>query len=91
MIKSEQVMLDVDGLRMRYGSADVLHDVTFQARHGELPALLVPNGAGKTTTIETPEGFRARSAGRVEALGADPAHDDERWRARLGVVLQRIG
>ena len=51
-------------------------------------ALLGPNGAGKTTTIEILEGFRMRSAGRVTVLGTDPAHGDERWRARLGVVLQ---
>jgi ABC-2 type transport system ATP-binding protein len=84
----EKVVLDVDGLRMRYGMNDVLHDVTFQARHGEVLALLGPNGAGKTTTIEILEGFRVRSAGRVEVLGTDPAHGDEQWRARLGVVLQ---
>jgi ABC-2 type transport system ATP-binding protein len=84
----EKVVLDVDGLRMRYGTNDVLHDVTFQARQGEVLALLGPNGAGKTTTIEILEGFRMRSAGRVEVLGTDPAHGDEQWRARLGVVLQ---
>ncbi|GAB2960357.1 ABC transporter ATP-binding protein [Saccharothrix stipae] len=85
---SDQVVLDVDGLRMRYGTVDVLHDVTFHARHGEVLALLGPNGAGKTTTIEILEGFRMRSAGRVSVLGVDPAHADERWRARVGVVLQ---
>ncbi|MEU4745799.1 ABC transporter ATP-binding protein [Actinosynnema sp. NPDC023658] len=85
---SEQVVLDVEGLRMRYGTTDVLHDVTFHARHGEVVALLGPNGAGKTTTIEVLEGFRLRSAGRVSVLGVDPAHADERWRARVGVVLQ---
>ena len=84
----ETVVLDVQGLRMRYGTTDVLHDVTFQARHGEVLVLLGPNGAGKTTTIEILEGFRMRSAGRVEVLGTDPAHGDERWRARVGVVLQ---
>ncbi|MCM2388210.1 ABC transporter ATP-binding protein [Streptomyces albipurpureus] len=73
---------------MRYGTNDVLHGVTFQARRGEVLALLGPNGAGKTTTIEILEGFRMRSAGRVEVLGTDPAHSDERWRARVGVVLQ---
>ncbi|HEV7978650.1 ABC transporter ATP-binding protein [Amycolatopsis sp.] len=88
MTTSEKVVLDVDGLRMRYGTTDVLHGVTFQARHGEVLALLGPNGAGKTTTIEILEGFRMRSAGRAEVLGTDPAHGDERWRARLGVVLQ---
>jgi ABC-2 type transport system ATP-binding protein len=88
MTTSEELALDVDGLRMRYGTTDVLHDVTFQARPGEVLALLGPNGAGKTTTIEILEGFRLRSAGRASVLGADPAHGDERWRARMGIVLQ---
>ncbi|GAA1927401.1 ABC transporter ATP-binding protein [Streptomyces durmitorensis] len=85
---SEDVVLDVEGLRMRYGTADVLRDVTFRARHGEVVALLGPNGAGKTTTIEILEGFRMRSAGRVRVLGTDPALGTEAWRARIGVVLQ---
>ncbi|MEV6813777.1 ABC transporter ATP-binding protein, partial [Micromonospora sp. NPDC051296] len=71
-----------------YGSTDVLTGVSFTARRGEVLVLLGPNGAGKTTTIEILEGFRMRSAGRVEVLGTDPARGDERWRARLGVVLQ---
>lgn len=87
-VTGDKVVLEVDGLRMRYGTNEVLRDVTFQARHGEVLALLGPNGAGKTTTIEILEGFRMRSAGRVEVLGTDPAHGDERWRARVGVVLQ---
>nr|MDT0661206.1 ABC transporter ATP-binding protein [Micromonospora sp. DSM 115978] len=82
------ITLDVRDLRMRYGSTDVLHGVTFTARRGEVLALLGPNGAGKTTTIEILEGFRIRSAGQVEVLGVDPGHGDERWRAGLGVVLQ---
>src|SRR5690348_4161353 len=73
---------------MRYGSTDVLTGVTFSAHAGEVLALLGPNGAGKTTTIEILEGFRMRSAGDVRVLGVDPATGDERWRARLGVVLQ---
>ncbi|MEE6260284.1 ABC transporter ATP-binding protein [Plantactinospora sonchi] len=81
-------VLDVRDLRMRYGSTDVLTGVTFTAHPGEVVALLGPNGAGKTTTIEILEGFRMRSAGDVRVLGVDPAHGDERWRARLGVVLQ---
>ncbi len=83
-----ETVLDVRDLRMRYGSHDVLTGVDFTARRGEVVALLGPNGAGKTTTIEILEGFRMRSAGQVEVLGTDPAHGDENWRARLGVVLQ---
>jgi ABC-2 type transport system ATP-binding protein len=82
------VTIDVRGLRMRYGSVDVLQGVDFTARRGEVIALLGPNGAGKTTTIEILEGFRTRSAGEVAVLGVDPDRGDDRWRARLGVVLQ---
>lgn len=85
---SDQIVLDVEGLRMRYGPHDVLHDVSFEAQQGEVLVLLGPNGAGKTTTIEILEGFRMRSAGRVQVLGTDPAQADEAWRARVGVVLQ---
>ena len=78
----------VEDLRMRYGAMDVLRGVTFDIRSGEVLALLGPNGAGKTTTIEILEGFRMRSGGAVEVLGVDPARGDERWRARVGIVLQ---
>jgi ABC-2 type transport system ATP-binding protein len=73
---------------MRYGTNDVLDGIDFRVATGEVVALLGPNGAGKTTTIEILEGFRARSAGQVTVLGADPEHAGEAWRARLGVVLQ---
>ncbi|MFB4275062.1 ABC transporter ATP-binding protein [Nonomuraea sp. MTCD27] len=80
--------IEVAGLRMAYGSKEVLRDVTFTVSPGEVIALLGPNGAGKTTTIEVLEGFRRPSAGHVRVLGVEPARGDERWRARLGVVLQ---
>ncbi|WET81184.1 ABC transporter ATP-binding protein [Amycolatopsis sp. QT-25] len=83
-----EVMISVKDLRMRYGTNDVLHGVDFTAHRGEVICLLGPNGAGKTTTIEILEGFRMRSEGEVSVLGTDPAHADENWRARLGVVLQ---
>ncbi len=87
-LAAEDAVLEVIDLRMRYGTTDVLTGVNFVAHPGEVVTLLGPNGAGKTTTIEILEGFRMRSAGEVAVLGVDPAHGDENWRARLGVVLQ---
>ena len=81
-------MVEVVGLRMRYGSLDVLNGVSFNIGRGEVVTLLGPNGAGKTTTIEILEGFRMRSDGEVSVLGVDPARGSEDWRARVGVVLQ---
>lgn len=81
-------MVAVEGLRMRYGTRDVLDGVDLTVRRGEIVALLGPNGAGKTTTIEILEGFRQRSAGSVRVLGEDPATASEAWRAGIGIVLQ---
>ena len=81
-------VLQVRGLRMRYGTEDVLDGVDFHVDRGEVICLLGPNGAGKTTTIEILEGFRMRSDGYVDVLGSDPQAGDEAWRARVGVVLQ---
>lgn len=81
-------VIEVVGLRMRYGTRDVLTGVDFRAHRGEVVTLLGPNGAGKSTTIEILEGFRQRSAGSVRVLGIDPATGSEAWRARIGVVLQ---
>ena len=82
------LVAEVRDLRMSYGAREVLGGVGFTVRTGEVVAMLGPNGAGKTTTIEILEGFRMRSAGSVSVLGEDPAHAGERWRARIGVVLQ---
>ncbi|MFI5913574.1 ABC transporter ATP-binding protein [Dactylosporangium sp. NPDC051541] len=80
--------IEIDGLRMRYGEREVLGGVSFHARRSQVLALLGPNGAGKSTTIEILEGFRIRTGGAATVLGADPARGDERWRARVGIVLQ---
>jgi ABC-2 type transport system ATP-binding protein len=82
----------VDHLAKSYGDTMAVHDVSFEVQKGEVFALLGPNGAGKTTTVEILEGFRTRSAGRVETLGVDPAdHGTQRWlRTKIGVVLQEL-
>jgi ABC-2 type transport system ATP-binding protein len=86
--RTDDAVVQVTDLRMRYGTKDVLDGVSFDIRRGEVITLLGPNGAGKTTTIEILEGFRIRSDGDVSVLGVDPATAGEDWRARVGVVLQ---
>ena len=84
--------VSVDHLSKSYGDTVAVRDVSFEVNRGEVFALLGPNGAGKTTTVEILEGFRARSGGRVQTLGVDPAdHSTQRWlRTRIGVVLQEL-
>ena len=71
-----------------YGAVEAVAGIDLEVDRGEIFAFLGPNGAGKTTTVEILEGFRARSAGEVTVLGADPAERARAWRDRIGVVLQ---
>src|SRR6185437_8801706 len=67
---------------------EAVRGIDFEIPVGEVFGLLGPNGAGKTTTIEILEGYRDRTAGEVEVLGADPQRAGRAWREKLGVVLQ---
>jgi len=84
-------VIDVTGLRCRYGDFEAVRGVDLEVAQGELFALLGTNGAGKTTVLEALEGLRAPSGGRVRVLGVDPHRERSAIRARTGVVLQESG
>ena len=81
-------VITAEGLRKSYGQHEAVRGIDLEVRAGEIFAFLGPNGAGKTTTVEILEGYRDPTAGKVQVLGADPAHADGGWRARVGVMLQ---
>jgi ABC-2 type transport system ATP-binding protein len=83
--------IEVEGLRKAYGDHEAVRGIGFTVRRGEVFGLLGPNGAGKTTTVEILEGYRARTAGRVAVLGADPGERTAALRERVGIVLQSCG
>lgn len=86
------VAVSVRGLRKEYRGGHVAVDgVDFDIARGETFALLGPNGAGKSTTIEILEGYRLRTSGEVDVLGADPGTAGLAWKSRLGIVLQSAG
>ncbi|MEU5363752.1 ABC transporter ATP-binding protein [Streptomyces sp. NPDC005925] len=78
----------VRGLRKRYGDVTAVDGIDLAIRPGEVFGLLGPNGAGKSTTVEILQGHRARDAGEVSVLGADPATGTRAWRSRVGIVWQ---
>src|SRR5881394_4311755 len=81
-------VIEVSGLRMRYGQREAVRGVELSVARGEVFAFLGPNGAGKTTTVEILEGYRRRTGGEVSVLGEDPERAGRRWRERIGIVLQ---
>ena len=85
--------VEVSGLTVRYGGAatPAVDALDLHAEAGEVLVVLGPNGAGKTSTVESIEGYRRPSAGRVRVLGLDPWADHAALTARMGVMLQQGG
>ncbi|WP_243740690.1 ABC transporter ATP-binding protein [Streptomyces sp. 8K308] len=85
------IVIEVRGLRRRYGDFEAVRGVDFTVRRGEVFALLGTNGAGKTSTVEVLEGLAAPHEGRVRVLGFDPCAERRRVRRKTGVMLQEGG
>ena len=62
-------MLELEGLRKRYGDRVALDGVTFSVRPGELYGFVGTNGAGKTTTMRITLGVLEPDAGSVRFQG----------------------
>lgn len=82
-------VIEIDGVRKRYGATVAADDVSLTVERGEIFGLLGPNGAGKTTLVECVSGLRKPDAGRIRVLGLDPRRDRARLRQVLGVQLQQ--
>jgi len=81
-------LLELDGVRKRYGRRDALVDVDLAVPAGAALGLLGPNGAGKTTALRLLLGFGRPTGGRVRVQGLDPS--DPRSRAGLGYLPERM-
>jgi branched-chain amino acid transport system ATP-binding protein len=63
-------MLAVEKLQAGYGAAQVLFDISFEIREGEVVTLLGRNGMGKTTTVRAIMGLLPPRGGEVRFDGA---------------------
>jgi len=57
--------LRADGIVKRFGRTAALQGVNFEARYGEIMALVGPNGAGKSTLVKIASGFETADAGKI--------------------------
>lgn len=71
-------MLKIENLNLHYGGSQILHDVSMEARQGEITCVMGTNGVGKTSLLKAISGAHARSGGAVtldgETLRPLPSH-----------------
>src|ERR1700755_962136 len=64
--------LIADHISHRFGTLEVLDDVSFTVATGEVVAIVGPSGCGKSTLLQILGGLLQPSAGAAELRGAPP-------------------
>jgi branched-chain amino acid transport system ATP-binding protein len=74
-----QRVLEIKNIDVFYGDVQVIWDVAFEVKKGEIVALIGANGAGKSTTLKTISGIVRPRKGEVVFDGA-PIHKIEPYK-----------
>jgi branched-chain amino acid transport system ATP-binding protein len=83
----EPTMLELHGLRVRYGPLEALHGVSLTLTQGEAAAVVGRNGAGKTSLLRAIAGTVKASEGRIVWQGSDIQRAPIGRRAAQGIML----
>ena len=78
----------LSGVWKRLGGTDVVRDLSFEVRPGELLGFLGPNGAGKTTTMRMILDIIRPDRGRIEVFGGPPGIEHQ---SRIGYLPEERG
>lgn len=83
------VLLDIKGLKVNVGDAEILHGIDLTIRPGEIHAIMGPNGSGKSTLSSALMGHPGYkiAGGTVTFRGRDLLTMDPEDRAVLGLFL----
>src|SRR5215468_12519177 len=79
--------ITVRGLTKSFGAFRAVDDVSFDARGGEITALLGPSGSGKSTVLRMIAGLEQPDTGSIWVDGEEHTNKTPQER-RLGFVFQ---
>ena len=82
--ETDQPILDVSHLTVRYNGRAALENITFHLHEGERVAVVGPNGAGKSTLFKVVAGVLQPNSGEVRIFGSRP-----RGHVCIGYIPQR--
>ena len=84
-------MIEIQGLRKKFGTVEAVRDVSFSASDGSVAGLLGPNGAGKTTTLRMLSGLMRADAGTICVDNGDVVADPIGAQTRMGLLPESRG
>ncbi|MCH9651959.1 MAG: ABC transporter ATP-binding protein [Deltaproteobacteria bacterium] len=88
MQQIDEPAIQTEALSHRFGSLDVLRDLSMEVPRGAICGLLGSNGCGKTTLFRLLIGMLYPRQGSSRVLGLDPLRDAVEIRLRVGYMPQ---
>lgn len=88
---SNQTLLQVDKLEVRYGAIEAIKGISLHVDAGEIVTIIGGNGAGKSTLMKTISGLEPAAAGRVVFEGRDVTTMPGHLRLPLGIAQSPEG
>ena len=89
----EEPILSIRHLSKRFGSLEVLKDISFDVRKGEVVVVLGPSGSGKSTMLRCLNRLEEPTSGEIIFEGDDICQkgvDVNDVRKRMGMVFQQF-
>jgi len=80
------VILDVQGISLRFGGVQALTNISFDVCEHEIRAIIGPNGAGKSSMLNCINGVYTPQEGKITFRGKTFAHMNSRQVAEMGVA-----
>jgi phospholipid/cholesterol/gamma-HCH transport system ATP-binding protein len=86
--EANAVGVKVDHVSKSYGEAEVLSDVSFEVKPGEIFVLMGPSGSGKSVLLRHIAGLELPTKGTITVDGQDPSLEETREKVRVALVFQ---
>jgi len=80
--------LSLEGICKSLGGREIVKDLSFELKPGEVFGFLGPNGAGKTTTIRMIAGLIFPTKGRITIMGHDITRERTQAMRHVGAIVE---
>jgi len=85
---TDPVVVEISGLRERFGAHEVLQGIDLAVRPGEVIAIIGKSGSGKSTLLRCINGLETFDSGQLSVQGQALVHGDK---AAMRALRQRVG
>lgn len=93
MTVNNETILSLKHLKKSYGNHQILHDITFDIKKGEIMSIIGPSGCGKSTTLRCINLLEEPSGGKIDFHGKNvlnPDYNRNILRSKVGMVFQQF-